>query len=430
MIPALCRRLSSKNITEEIFRMDGSILRKYAKLAVCSGVNVQKDQPLVINASVRDADFVEYCVEEAYKAGASQVSVHWSDEVITHMDYEYQDTESLKIIPDWFTDRVRYEHGKKACYLHILSDTPGFMSDIDQEKLTAARLAYVEKMMPYQAYTMNNIAQWCIVSLPNPKWAKKLFPDLPEEKAMEALWDAILTSVRVRKDNDPVAEWVEHNRELASHSSLMNDYRFDKLHFESETGTDLYVGLVKDHIWCGGACETPDGVWFNPNMPTEEVFCMPDRSRVDGKVVASKPLSYNGKVVEDFWLEFKDGAVTDYGAEKAKEALDQLIETDEGSRHLGEVALISYDSPISNMNILFFNTLFDENASCHLALGRCYPENIKGGSEMTEEELLAAGGNHSLNHVDFMFGTREMKITGIKADGSTVEIFRNGNFVI
>ena len=273
--------------------MDESILRKYAKLAVCSGVNVQKNQPLVINASVRDADFVEYCVEEAYKAGASQVSVHWSDEVITHMDYEYQDTESLKIIPDWFTDRVRYEHGKKACYLHILSDTPGFMSDIDQEKLTAARLAYVEKMMPYQAYTMNNIAQWCIVSLPNPKWAKKLFPDLPEEKAMEALWDAILTSVRVRKDNDPVAEWVDHNRELASHSSLMNDYRFDKLHFESETGTDLYVGLVKDHIWCGGACETPDGVWFNPNMPTEEVFCMPDRSRVDGKVVASKPLSYN-----------------------------------------------------------------------------------------------------------------------------------------
>ncbi len=410
--------------------MNESILRKYAKLAVRSGVNVQKGQPLVITASVRDADFTEYCVEEAYKAGASVVNVKWNDEVISHMDYEYQDTETLKIIPDWFIDRVRYEHDNKACYLHIESETPGFMSDIDQEKLTARRLVYMEKMKPYRAYTMNNIGQWSIVALPNPKWAKRLFPDLAEDKAVEALWKAILTAVRVREDNDPVAEWEAHDKELADHCRILNDHQFDKLHFESETGTDLYVGLVKDHIWCGGIGETPEGICFNPNMPTEEVFCMPDRNRVDGKVVASKPLSYNGKVIEDFWFEFKDGAVVDYGAGKSEEALKQLLDTDEGSKHLGEVALISYDSPISNMNILFFNTLFDENASCHLALGRCYAENIKGGYDMTEEDILAAGGNQSLNHEDFMFGTRGMKVTGIKADGSTVEIFRNGNFVM
>ena len=406
------------------------LLKKYASLAVRTGVNVEKGQLLVIKADVRDRAFVELCVGEAYKAGAGQVRIHWNDEDISHLGYEYETTESLSYVPDWVVERTRFEQEKGAAYLNIDSSTPGLMADIDQEKLTAVRLENMKKMKPFQAYTMNNIGQWSIVALPGEKWAGKVFPEKEGKEAGDALWDAILKAVRVREDNDPVAEWKEHDDELMRHCRLLNDLNFDRLHFESELGTDLFVGLVKDHIWSGGGNYSKSGTFFNANMPTEEVFCMPDRNRVEGKVFASKPLSYGGKVIEDFWFSFKDGTVVDYGAKKEKDALTKLLETDEGSRHLGEVALISYDSPISNLNLLFFNTLFDENASCHLALGRCYPENIKGGEEMSEEELLFHGGNQSMNHVDFMFGTREMRVTGIKEDGSEVALFKDGNFVI
>ncbi len=253
---------------------------------------------------------------------------------------------------------------------------------------------------------------------------------MSEEDAVNALWQAILFSVRVREDNDPVKEWEQHDKELLEHCDVLNSHQFKALHFENSKGTDLTVGLVKNHIWVGGGCSTPEGVFFNPNMPTEECFCMPDRNNVNGKVYASKPLNYAGKLVEDFWFEFKDGKVVDYGASNGREALTQLLDTDEGARHLGEVALISYDSPISNLNILFYNTLFDENASCHLALGRCYPENVAGGIEMSDEELLEVGGNNSMEHVDFMFGTSDMTVTGIKEDGSEVTVFANGNFAI
>ncbi len=410
--------------------MHSDILKKYARLAVRTGVNVQKGQLLVINASVFDVEFVEYCVREAYEAGAGEVVVKWNDENISHMDYEYQDVETLSAVPDWLIDRTKDEQERKACYLSVASNTPGLMSDIDPQKIRTSRMAYMKKMAPYQAYTMNNEGQWCVIALPNPKWAMKVFPNDTEEEAVRKLWDAILFSVRVREDNDPVAEWKEHDEELISHCDILNEYQFDALHFTNNKGTDLTVNLVKDHIWVGGGCYTPQGVFFNPNMPTEECFCMPERNKVNGKVFASKPLSYRGRVVEDFWFEFKYGAVVDYGASKNKEALDELLNTDEGSRHLGEVALISYDSPISNLNILFFNTLFDENASCHLALGECYPENVRGGTKMNEEELLKAGGNSSMNHVDFMFGTADMSVVGIKSDGTQIKVFENGNFVI
>ncbi|MBE6104518.1 MAG: aminopeptidase, partial [Erysipelotrichaceae bacterium] len=347
-----------------------------------------------------------------------------------HMHYQYMTVEELSNIPDYNVERIKYEHGRKACYLNISSSTPGLMSDIDPQKMQASRIAGMKKMAPYMSYTMNNEGQWCVIALPNPKWAMKVFPDKNEEDAVKALWDAILLSVRVREDNDPVEEWERHDAELMKHCDILNEHQFKAVHFKNEKGTDLTVNLVKDHIWVGGGCTTPEGVFFNPNMPTEECFCMPDRNNVNGKVYASKPLSYSGRVIEDFWFEFKDGIVVDYGAAKHKDALDELLNTDEGSRHLGEVALISYDSPISNLNILFYNTLFDENASCHLALGRCYPENVKGGIEMNEEELKKVGGNSSMNHVDFMFGTSDMTVTGIKEDGSEVEVFRNGNFCI
>lgn len=410
--------------------MNELILRKYAKLAVCSGVNVKKGQLLIINASVFDHKFAEYCVEEAYKAGAGEVIVKWSDENISHMNYEYESVETLSNVPDWAVERVKDEHARKACYLSIDSSTPGLMSDIDPQKMKTSRMAYMKKMEPFMSYTMNNEGQWCIVALPNPKWAKKVFPDKSEEEAVKALWDAILYSVRVREDNDPVEEWQKHDDELLNHCNILNDYQFDYLHFKNNRGTDLKVNLVKNHIWVGGGCTTPDGVFFNPNMPTEECFCMPDKDNVNGIVYASKPLSYSGRVIEDFWFRFENGKVVEHGAAKNVEALDELVNTDEGSRHLGEVALISYDSPISNLDILFFNTLFDENASCHLALGRCYPENVEGGIEMNEDELKAAGGNTSMNHVDFMFGTEDMTVTGVTFDGKEIKVFENGNFVI
>lgn len=410
--------------------MDEKILRKYAQLAVYSGVNVQPGQLLVINASVMDHQFVEYCVEYAYKKGAESVYVKWNDENISHMSYEYETVESLSEIPDWFVDRVKHEHEKGACYLSVSSATPDLMSDIDPEKIQKSRIAYMKKMKPFSAYTMNNEGQWSIVALPNPKWALKVFPEKTEQEAVEALWDAILYAVRVREENDPIKEWEEHDRKLQRNCDILNEHQFDKLHFKNSKGTDILVGLVKNHVWVGGGCETPAGVYFNPNMPTEECFCMPDKDNVNGIVYASKPLSHNGQVIEDFWFRFENGVVVDYGAAKQKEVLRHLLETDEGSKRLGEVALISYDSPISNLGILFYNTLFDENASCHLALGRCYPENVEGGTKMSEEELGQAGGNISMNHVDFMFGTADMSVTGIKEDGSEITIFENGNFII
>ena len=406
------------------------LLKKYASLAVRTGINIEKGQLLVIRASVKDHEFVELCVKEAYEAGAGKVSVVWNDENISRMSYEYETTESLSFVPDWVVERTRYQQERGAAFLTIDSETPGLMADIDQDKLQTVRLEYMKRMKPFQAYTMNNIGQWCIIALPGKKWAKKVFPEKGEDEAVDALWEAILQAVRINEDNDPVAEWKAHDEELMRHCKLLNEYNFDRLHFVSELGTDLYVGLVKDHVWSGGGNYSKSGTFFNANIPTEEVFCMPDRNRVDGKVFASKPLSHAGKVIEDFWFSFKDGIVIDYGAKREKDALTKLLDTDEGSRHLGEVALISYDSPISNQNILYFNTLFDENASCHLALGRCYPENIKGGEEMSEEELLSHGGNQSMNHVDFMFGTKEMRVTGIQNDGTEVSIFKDGNFVI
>ena len=410
--------------------MNENILRKYARLAVCSGANVQPGQLLVISSSVKDYQFTKLCVEEAYKVGAGAVSVEWDYEDITKMRFQYCSIETLTEVPQWSFDKRKWAQDKGCCFLHIESDTPGFMADVDQNKIREARMAAMKVMYPLREYTMANHGQWCIVALPSVGWAKKVFPEMNDEDAVNALWDAILKSVRISEDNDPVAEWKQHDEDLAKHCQLLNELHFDKLHFTNSKGTDLYVGLVKKHCWAGGSCFSTKGVEFNPNMPTEEVFCMPDKNNVEGVVYASKPLDYSGKVIENFWFRFEKGAVVEYGAEKSEDALKNLLDTDEGSKHLGEVALISYHSPISLMNILFYNTLFDENASCHLALGEAYPENIVGGTEMSPEQLAAEGANNSHNHVDFMFGTEDMKVVGIKEDGSEVVVFENGDFII
>ena len=403
-------------------------LQKYAELAVRTGVHVLKGQLLVISSSVDSAYFTRLCVAEAYKAGAEEVLVNWDDELTTKIIYQNESTETLANIAPWKLEQKQNCIDRKCCFLYIESATPGLLADVDGNKLQAVRMAKETAFEKFEYYTMNNIGQWSIVAIPTVSWAKKAFPNLSDEKALEALWDAVLMSVRISDDNDPVAEWEQHNQKLTHYGEQLNNYNFKSLHFKNAMGTDLTVELVKEHVWLGGNETAKNGAIFNPNMPTEEVFTMPYKTGVNGRVYAAKPLSYQGKLIDDFYLDFKDGKVVGFSAKKEEDTLKNLIGFDEGSSYLGEVALISYDSPISKSGILFLNTLFDENASCHLALGASYPDNIKNGTELKREDLNKLGSNYSKIHCDFMFGSSDMSVVGITQDGKEVDVFKNGNF--
>ena len=414
---------------KEINMVSEKMYDKLAELVVKRGVNVQKDQPVIIRANVQDIEFVKKLTLHAYEAGARSVEYEWADDELNKMSFQYMSEKTLSEVPQWKYDKTKYQHDNGACYITVLSDKPGALADVDSNKINIANTAYYSKMADLMSYTMNNEGQWCVMGIPSIEWAKVVFPDLSDEEAYEKLGDAIFAVTRVSEDNDPIKEWEKHDEEMSEHARKLNEFELKKLHFTSEIGTDLYVELVEGHIWVGGGCTTPKGVFFDPNMPTEECFCMPLKTGTNGIVYASKPLSYNGKVIEDFWFRFENGKVVDYDAKKEKESLKHLLEFDEGSSYLGEVALVPYDSPVSLSGVLFFNTLYDENAACHLALGRPYPENIKGGADMDKEELARHGANDSMQHEDFMFGTREMSVDGIKEDGTVVPIFRHGNFV-
>lgn len=405
------------------------LLRKYARLAVNTGAHVQKGQPLMINANTETREFVRLLVEEGYLAGASNVFVRWNDEVVNHATYQYETKESLSEVPEWVKMQYDYFIQKGYALISVSAATPGFLADIDPTKLQASQVAMMNALKEWREHTMGNRTQWCVISVPTLGWAKKVFPNESDDTAVLKLWDAILSAVRVREDNDPVAEWAKHNETLHHHNQLLNDYNFKSLHFKNGLGTDLHLELVKNHVWAGGNETSTQGIQFNPNMPTEESFSMPYKYGVNGKVVATKPLNYQGKLIKDFWLEFKDGKVVSFDAAAEKQALKNLLDFDEGSSYLGEVALISHDSPISNSGVLFLNTLFDENASCHLALGRAYPMNVKGGPAMTQAQLDAAGANNSMEHDDFMFGSKDMSIVGTTYDGQSIVVFKDGNFV-
>nr|WP_319487607.1 aminopeptidase [uncultured Caproiciproducens sp.] len=406
------------------------ILRKYARLAVRMGVHVQKDQLLVITSCVDCAYFTRLCVDEAYKAGAGKVLVLWGDEAVTKLAYQNESTETLARIAPWQIEQKRNCIDQKCCFLYVESATPGLLAEIDGAKLQAARMAKETAFEPFEYYTMANYGQWSIVAIPTVDWARKVFPQYSDEKALAALWDAVLMSVRITEDNDPVEEWEQHNEKLTRNCELLNRFRFKSLHFTNQLGTDLTVGLIKNHIWAGGCDKSKNGTVFNPNMPTEEAFTMPDKFGVNGRVYATKPLIYQGKMIENFYLDFQDGKVTDFKAEKGEDTLKNLIEFDGGSCYLGEVALVPYDSPISRLGILFLNTLFDENASCHLALGASYPDNLKNGAEFKREELDRLGSNYSKIHCDFMFGSADMSAVGTTEDGSKIKVFENGSFII
>lgn len=401
-------------------------LKKYADLAVKIGVNLQKQQILLINSPVECTEFTRLLVESAYETGASYVMVRWNDDLINKTYYTYATEEVIAEIPNYVVEQFKYVVDRGAAVISISAPTPGLLKEVDPKKLQLASKVSHEHLGFYQKHLMANGSQWCVISYPTKAWAEKVFSS---EDAFERLLDAILTASRVTDDNDPIAEWRKHIEDLARHNQMLNDYNFKKLHFKNSLGTDLEVELVEGHIWAGGGEVSQKGIDYCPNIPTEETFTMPHKDGVNGKVVATKPLNYQGKLIEDFYLVFKDGKVVEYDAKSEKETLKSLLELDEGSSRLGEVALISHDSPISNTGILFYNTLFDENASCHLALGNAYAMNIKDGIKMKEEELIEKGYNKSMTHVDFMFGSDDMEIVGITHTGEKVQIFKNGNFV-
>ncbi len=406
------------------------LLEKYAKLAVEVGANVQKNQRVVINSSTETRELARLIAKAAYNAGAKSVSVEWSDQYVSKIGYDGMSIETLEEVPEWGINKIKYYMDNDACLISITSPIPGLNQGVDPMKMQKAAIAHGKAFKFYSDHMMGNHTQWCVIAAPNKVWAKKVFPNLNADDAVEKLWDSILEASRVTETNDPIKEWENHNKIMLAHNKVLNDYNFESLHFTNSIGTDLTVKLVDKHIWAGGGEDSTKGVYFNPNIPTEENFTMPDKYGVNGKVVATKPLNYQGNLIEDFWIEFKDGKVVNYDALKQKESLKSLVEFDEGSSYLGEVALISYDSPISNSNILFLNTLFDENASCHLALGRAYPMNVEGGTKMTDKELAAVNSNQSMTHVDFMFGNSDLSVIGTQKDGKKVTVFKNGDFVI
>ncbi|MDC3416831.1 aminopeptidase [Aquibacillus salsiterrae] len=408
---------------------DKKLQEKYAELALRTGVNLQKGQTLVINSSIEGVDFTRIVVKKAYELGAKNVHINWSDDEITLLKYENAPEEVLTNIPQWQVDMHLHYAKEGAALLAIRSTNPDLLQDVDPAKVAKASKAGAVAMKEFRQYTMNDRIAWSIISIPTGDWAQKIFPDKSKEDAVESLWQQIFKIVRVDKD-DPVAAWDEHNATLRKAREFLNKKQYQKLIFKSE-GTDIAFELPKGHIWKGGSAKQAiDGYPFNPNMPTEEVFTVPHKYGVNGTVSSTKPLNYGGNVIDNFSLTFKEGKVVDFKAEQGYDTLKHLLETDEGSSRLGELALVPHESPISQSGLIFYNTLFDENASCHIALGKAYPTNLEGGSDMNEEELDKNGVNDSLSHVDFMIGSADLNIDGVTADGETEAVFRDGTWAL
>lgn len=402
-------------------------LKEYARLAVVTGLAVKPGQEVMISASVEVADFVHLVMEQAYKAGASDVVVEWMDNEAAKLRYQHSYMEKISQCPEW-TSLMRNTMAQRgAAFLSIRSDDPRVLADVDPKKPAAAQKASRNACGPFVEAHRNGTMPWCIIGAASPKWAQAVFPDLPEQEALDRLWDAIFQTARV-DSGDAVAAWEAHRQEFQKRIAWLNEQAFDALHYQNSLGTDLTVGLLPGGIWCGGGAATADGRWHFMNLPTEEVYTAPHRERTEGTVYSSMPLNFNGNLIDQFYLTFEKGRVVDFGAKQGEEVLRSILEMDEGAKYLGECALVPYDSPISNLRILFYNTLYDENASCHLAVGSGISEAIEGGMSKSREELLQVGINDSLTHVDFMFGTADLSITGIRPDGTRVPVFQNGNW--
>lgn len=405
--------------------MKKSQLKKYAKLVVKMGVNVRKGQEVVITAGLDQPDFVTLVAEEAYKAGASRVTVEWNHPPLAKLGVNSMSLETLSTIPEWQKAKMQHYVDKLPAQIHIMSQDPDGLKGMDQAKGAQAQMKTFPIMKPYRD-AMENKYQWTIVAVPGEGWAKKVFPDLPKKKAMSALWDAILTSARITEN--PIKAWKEHNADIQKRCEYLDALNLDYLHFESPEGTNFKVWMIPEARWLGGGETTLRGVFYNPNMPTEETFTTPIRGKAEGKVVASMPLSYKGELIEDFSVTFKDGKVSEVSAKRNQHLLEQMVKMDEGASMLGEVALVPFESPIRQSGVLFYNTLFDENAACHLALGRGFSNAIKNYEKYGKDEFVKLGVNESMIHVDFMIGTRELNITGFTRDGRKIPIFKHGSW--
>ena len=403
-----------------------SRLEKYAELIVYKGCALKPGQELYISAPLQTVEFTRIVVRKAYEAGAKLVTIAWGDDVCGRMAYDYAPMEVFENVPAWSAERNNSMARNGAAILTILSDDPEVMKGVDQKKIIARTVASHAACKEFYDALDFGKCVWCIVGASTPQWASKVFPELEMDDAVEKLWTAILDTTRV--DDDPLAAWDAHKQAFAQRKKWLNDQHFDALHYTSNNGTDFTVGLLEKGHWEGGGQETADGTYFFPNIPTEEIFTTPDRLRADGIVYSALPLIHNGSPVKDFWVRFEDGKAVECDARVGKDVLQGIIDTDDNSCRLGECALIPFDSPIRNTGILFLETLYDENASCHLALGKGFPDCYDGGYEMNSEQLLQAGINDSATHVDFMIGTKDMNIDGIKADGTQVAIFKDGNW--
>lgn len=401
-------------------------LSRYAELAVNVGVNIQPNQYLYISASLDAAEFVRVITEKAYDAGARQVFVDWVDDVVSRLRYEKAPADSFAEFPEWKVMEREQLAEKGAAFMSIISQSPDLLKGIDASRIADSQKAAGQALDKYRQYVQSDKISWTVIAAPSEAWAAKVFPDLPAGDQVTALWEAIFKAVRADQDN-PVQSWVEHDNNLHAKVDYLNNKRFRKLHYTAP-GTDLTVELPEGHLWCGAGSVNEKGHTFMANMPTEEVFTVPLKTGVNGYVSSTKPLSYGGNIIDNFKITFKNGRVTDVSAEQGEEVLKRLIDTDEGAKHLGEVALVPHASPISQSGLLFYNTLFDENASNHFALGSAYAFCIEGGKKMSREELVQHGLNQSITHVDFMVGSDEMDIDGVFDDGSTEPVFRSGNW--
>ncbi len=413
--------------------MKKAFLREYARLLALCGVNIKKGDPVIINAELDQPAFITILVEECYRAGASRVIVDWSHQPLEKLNIRYRSQRNLAKLEDFEIARLQYRLDKNPAMLYILSADPDGLKGMNQKKHAKAIKDRYPTIKPFKEQ-LENKYKWCIAAVPGRAWAKKVFPNMPVGTATTALWKAILYTSRVIDANgnllDSVAAWEQHNRTFRNKCEKLNNLHLTALHYRSANGTDLRVGLNKEGLFLGGGEFTLDKEYFNPNIPTEEVFTTPKAGDADGIVYSSMPLSYKGQLIENFSIRFEKGCAVRVQAEKNQELLEQMIAMDEGAARLGECALVPCDSPIHKTGILFYETLFDENAACHLALGRGFSNCIRDYEKYTSAQLTEMGINQSMIHVDFMIGTDDLSITGITENGEEIAIFENGNWAL
>ncbi len=405
--------------------MNKTLLRKYAHLIAKVGANVQKGQEVVVRSNVETADFAVLVCEECYKLGAKEVTVDWRHTPLTKLHYKKRSLKTLSEVKDWELEKLKYKEKTLPVLIALSGDDPDGMKGIDQSKVTKANVATMKITKPYSD-RMSDRYQWVIAAVPTKAWAKKIFPELRTSVAVEKLWEAILFTSRVT--DDPVKAWADHNKNLADRCAYLNSLGLSELHYRASNGTDLKVGLIDDGTFLGGGENTLSGVYFNPNIPTEEVFTSPMQGKAEGIVYSSKPLSWRGELIDNFFVRFENGKVVETGAEKNADLLKTLVSMDEGAAKLGECALVPFESPINKTGILFYNTLFDENCCCHFALGRGFNNTLRNFENLSFAECKAKGINDSSIHVDFMIGTADLEIDGVTKDGKVVALFRNGNW--